>query len=167
MKAFFITLGVAIILACAGWGAAQFVWDYQYNKDVGSYFKLSDQASDTDLKLKYLVQYRDKLVEKNIPNDFHPALIGKRPDNAWGNRIDVLNTLVTRLQEATKLDRKSFEYQQSISQITGQEYEAFDDVYYQDAVLWHAYGAWYFLGWIALVGGLAGAVLSFSIATAI
>lgn len=98
---------------------ALFLADYFYDKQIGQYLKLADDASTAQIKLQYFYQYRD-LASQISRNDAY--FIFKQKQYTRDEQLKILDTLIIRLEDATNMDPQSFEYQQAMYQISGQEF---------------------------------------------
>lgn len=106
------------------------VFDYSYNKNFGQYLKLADDASTADVKLTYFKQYRDAV---NTINRENAAYVFQQKQYTKSEQLKILDTLIIRLEETNKMNPASFEYQQAMYQISGQEFnhtlERIDDIF--------------------------------------
>jgi hypothetical protein len=94
---------------------------YSYEVKVGQYLELSDDASTAKVKLEYLKQFIDA-IEKNITRN-DARYIFKKERLTKDAQLKIIKTLQTRLEETAEMKPESFEYQQAMSQISGQEYD--------------------------------------------
>lgn len=94
--------------------------NYQYNKQIKSYWDLADKASTIDKKLEYINKYVEVLENTNLQGKYN-AFILETPNNSFDNNFEMLKTLQQRLEQIKVMDIKSFEYQTAIQQITAQE----------------------------------------------
>lgn len=101
------------------------VINYRWENEVESYFNLADKASTADLKYKYLLEYAEALKKKGLDKG-QARWIFKTPDTDLNRNFEILQTLIRRTEEITKLDPKSLEYQQALKQITDNEFKWFD-----------------------------------------
>lgn len=94
------------------------VFNYNYDRTYGQYLKLSDDASTADTKLGYLKQYREAV--SSIDRE-QGAYVFQQKQYTKTEQLKILDSLIVRLEDSTKMDPKSFEYQQAMYQISGQE----------------------------------------------
>lgn len=104
---------------------------YHWNRDVESYFQLSDKASTLDKKYDYILKYAETIKDKGL-NEGQARWIFKTPETDLANNYEVLQTLIQRVKEAKKLNPTSLEYQQAIRQLTDNEYAGFDSCVFAD-----------------------------------
>ena len=93
--------------------------NYQYEKDVYSFWSLADKSSSLTEKSKYVDEYIGALEKSNHAE--YSAVWLKTPDNSFSKNLDALKSLGKRLQEIQTMDVQSFAYQTAIQQITAQE----------------------------------------------
>lgn len=96
---------------------------YKYENKYSSYWILADKSSTIDAKSKYINMFIDTLDHGNFYKEFsdNASLFLKTPSTSFDNNLQALKTLGTRLDEISKMDVKSFEYNTAIQQITAQE----------------------------------------------
>lgn len=130
---------------------------YHYNVDCGQYLSLADDASTANAKLVYLKEYKDavsQIKEENANYIFQQKRYTK------SEQLKVLDTLINRLEITSQMDVKSFEYQQAMYQISGQEMnhtlEVINSVFYWCYAREHAYFILHYILWgiLFLVVGL-------------
>lgn len=92
---------------------------YEYNKDILSYWNLSDKSSTIPEKSKYIKQFVAAL-EKSKHSDYDAVFL-TTPDNSFVKNIEALKSLEKRLSEIQDMKVTSPEYQWAIQQITAQE----------------------------------------------
>ena len=93
---------------------------YTYDREVGGYLSLADDASTAPLKLQYLGQYREAV--HSIVTGEDARLVFTTPQTKAAHQFVVLDSLLQRVGEVAALDVSSFEYQVAMDQITGQEF---------------------------------------------
>ena len=93
---------------------------YWYDVRVGQYIELSDDASTASAKLHFLEKYVEQIKLNITRND--ARYIFKRERLTRDRQLEILSTLMQRLKTASMMKPESFEYQQAMAQITGQEY---------------------------------------------
>ena len=119
-------LGITIIVLCVVLWIFLLIhgmiyYGYWYDVKVGQYVKLSDDASTADVKLQYLVKYAEQVKSLIKRND--ARYVFKRERLTRDAQVRIIETLVERLKQASEMNPKSFEYQQAMAQISGQEYD--------------------------------------------
>lgn len=136
-----ISLILVLLTAIGANGIYQgVVWSYEYDKQVGDYFELSDRASDVQIKAQYFNKYVDAL-ERNGLTQGQSSIFFQRPTSDLANNYQVAKSLQSRLDNITKMNPKSFEYQTAMQQITLQEYCWFpSNLFEQGYLLQH--GVW-------------------------
>jgi hypothetical protein len=107
---------ICVFLFCMGIGI-----NYTYNKNIGTYVKLADDASTAQAKLDYLLQYRDSCDSKIKRNE--AKYIFKTQQKTKNEQLKIIDTLIVRLKDTVKMNPQSFEYQTAMGQLTGQEFE--------------------------------------------
>jgi hypothetical protein len=126
--------------------------DFEYGRQIQSYWDLSVKASTLQQKSTYLDQYVKALESTSLAD--YDAIWLKTPNNNIQQNLIALKSLQNRMHEIFGMDTNSFQYQQAIQQITAQEQ---DDA---KEMLGVFEGAWYlnhhhFLwGWIGIGTGL-------------
>ena len=101
-------------------GVTAYLVGYSFDRDAGAYLMLTDDASVAPAKLAYLEQYREA-VHTIVTGD-NARLVWSTPQTSVANQFFVLDTLVERVTQVAQMDPASFEYQQAMLQITGQEF---------------------------------------------
>jgi len=124
--------------------------DYEYNRDIGSYWSLSDKASTVEKKSEYLDLYV-KALEKSDLLGSHNAIILKTPDNLFDNNLIALRSLQQRMHDIVKMDVVSFEYQTAMQQITGQEQGEADEMVSLFRSVWYKNNYFLLWNWIAYI----------------
>ena len=124
--------------------------DYEYNRDIGSYWSLSDKASTVEKKSEYLDLYV-KALEKSDLLGSHNAIILKTPDNLFDNNLIALRSLQQRMHDIVKMDVGSFEYQTAMQQITGQEQGEADEMVSLFRSVWYKNNYFLLWNWIAYI----------------
>lgn len=141
--------------------------DYDYSKNVDSYWALSDKASTLQQKSVYLDAFCNAVEHAGLAD--YNALFLTTPNNSTEQNLVALHSLQERMHEIIAMDPTSFAYQTAIQQITAQEQgEA-------KAMLGEFEGAWYkahhFLLWewvgvlhcfVILIGLVGFGILTFS-----
>lgn len=94
---------------------------YGYSRDVRQNLRLADDASDAPTKLKYLRAYRQAVVENIHHNDARYWL--RQKQYTRDAQLEILDTLIGRLESMTQMDPKSPEYQFAMQQVSGQEFD--------------------------------------------
>ncbi len=134
-----IIVGVGIVVFCLaflGGGIGTCVSaHYSYNLNVGQNLRLADDASDAPTKMKYLTEYRAGVATNIHRNDARYWF--KQKQYTRDGQLEMLDTLIGRLDSMTKMDPKSPEYQFAMQQVTGQEFDNVIDRI--DGIFWAAY----------------------------
>jgi hypothetical protein len=94
--------------------------DYRYDKSIGSYWDLADKASTLDQKAAYIDTLVGAFQQSGLAGTYD-AWILKTPNESYDKNIQALNSLRERLGTIKTMDKKSFEYQTAVQQITQQE----------------------------------------------
>ena len=94
---------------------------YSYNVRMGQYAQLADDASTAQKKLEHLNNYKEQVQKYIQRND--ARYIFKKERLTRDTQILILDTLIQRLDEATKMQPDTMQYQQAMLQITGQEFD--------------------------------------------
>ena len=111
---------VWLFLGLLGFHAIQEIYtNYECNRDLLSYWKLSAKASTLKQKSLYLDKFVANLEAAHLSGN--NALILKTPDNSYEQNMATLKSLQSRMEEIKSMDVKSFEYQQAMYQISAQE----------------------------------------------
>ena len=143
--------------------AATIIFDYQYDINYSQYLKLADDASTPDAKFSYLKQYRDAVSAISRNDAFY---VFKQKQYTRDEQLKILDTLLFRLDSASRMSASSFEYQQAMYQISGQEMnhtlERIDNVFmscYMRSGAFFAY--WCMFNWFIVVAlGVFGLILA-------
>jgi hypothetical protein len=107
-------------LGLLGFHAIQEIYtNYECNRDLLSYWKLSAKASTLKQKSLYLDEFVANLEAAHLSGN--NALILKTPDNSYEQNMATLKSLQSRMEEIKSMDVKSFEYQQAMYQISAQD----------------------------------------------
>jgi len=109
---------VGLVICLVGGGIYQ---TYSYNVRMGQYAQLADDASTAQKKLEYLKKYQGQ-VRKYIVRD-EARYIFQKERLTRTSQLAILDTLIQRLDEATKMQPDTMQYQQAMLQITGQEFD--------------------------------------------
>jgi Tfp pilus assembly protein PilN len=109
-------IGLTVCLAGGG-----IYLTYSYNVRMGQYAQLADDASTAQKKLEHLNKYKEQ-VQKYIQRN-EARYIFKKERLTRNNQLAILDTLIQRLDEATKMQPDTMQYQQAMLQITGQEFD--------------------------------------------
>lgn len=118
-----LVAGVLMTVFALGLGF-HFVWasvhlNYEYNRDIGGYWSLSEKASTLDLKADYLNKFVAAVNAAGLTG--YDAVFFQTPDNSVEQNMIAVQSLQIRMGEIRDLNPRSFEYQQAIYQITQQE----------------------------------------------
>jgi hypothetical protein len=155
MKLVFALLLIATVALGAYLISASIIADYQYSREIQSYWNLADKASTLEQKAIYLDQFVAAIEKSGLHGN--NALIFTTPDNSYDQNMIALKSLQGRMHEIQKMDVQSFQYQQAIQQITQQEQgEAshmlgvFEGIWYLN----HYRLLWDWIGCIAITLGL-------------
>jgi hypothetical protein len=161
MAKFFWVLCALFSVWLAGWIADAIIADYSYSREVQSFWELSVKASTIERKLVYLDQYVEALPHAGLADS--SALWLKTPDNSVEPNMVALRSLQGRMHDIAKMNVSSFEYQQAMAQITGQEQneaermlKVFEEAWYIN----HHFFLWSWMGIISFVGLLCGAIVT-------
>jgi hypothetical protein len=111
---------VCVVILILGAGAC-FLFYYNYERDIGSYYELSNQASTATLKMQYLMTFHDKLAELNLLTG-QSAIIFPTPQTSVDEQAKILDSLIERLNKTSLMNESSFEYQQALYQISRNEF---------------------------------------------
>jgi len=93
--------------------------NYECDRDLLSYWNLSNKASTLKQKSLYLDEFVANLEAAHLSGN--NALLLKTPDNSYEQNIVTLKSLQSRMEEIKGMDVRSFEYQQAMYQISAQE----------------------------------------------
>lgn len=107
---FFITIGLLI----SGYSA-----NMEWKNKVYGYWTLADKSSTLEAKSEYINKFVSALEESELSD--HGAVFFENIDNDTQLNLEALKTLQSRLEDIKAMSPSSFEYQQAIQQITGQE----------------------------------------------
>lgn len=107
---------------------------YKWNQQVENYFILSDKASTIDKKLEYLKIYKQTLMDKGL-NTGESAFFFHTPLTDLSRQMGILDTLISRLESASKLSENSLEYQQALKQISTDEYSYFNSCVFAEGYM--------------------------------
>ena len=119
MKRIIIWANITIVFMLLLGYAYIYNW-YIYDVRIGQYLSLSDDASTAEKKLEYIDKYIASINKYIHRND--ARFVFKRERLTCDVQLIVLETLKQRLEETTRMNPESFEYQQAMAQISGQEY---------------------------------------------
>lgn len=147
---------------------AAVVTDYEYDHEIQSYWDLSDKASTIQQKSEYLDQYVAALQSAHLAE--YDAIWLKTPNNEMAQNLIALKSLQGRMHDIIHMDENSFQYQQAMQQITGQEQgdakemtDMFEGCWYLEnhPMLWDWIGilSWLFVGILALGFGICACVI--------
>ena len=113
-----VLIGLAVLLLGV-YVEQNVVASYEYEQTISSYWTLSDRASSLPLKAAYLDQFVAAVDSAHLTG--HNAVFLKTPQNDVGQNIVALKSLQERMHDIRNMDVTSFQYQQAMAQITGQE----------------------------------------------
>ena len=88
-----------------------------YENEVGAYYNLAVDSSTAELKLANILKFRDAVKEQGL-DEGYSAWLFKFPDRKLDNQMDILDSIVLRLEKVSELDEGSFEYQQALYQLS-------------------------------------------------
>jgi len=135
--------------------------DYSYSRQVESFWNLSVKASTIQKKSAYLDQYVAALEAVRMADS--SALWLKTPDNSVEQNKLALYSLQDRMHEILTMNVSSFEYQQAMAQITGQEQDeahkmlsVFKDAWYLE----HHFFLWDWMGVLSFVVLLTAVIIT-------
>jgi hypothetical protein len=116
---------IAIIVLCSiillGGIATCVSAHYSYSLNVGQYLNLADDASVAAVKLDHLREYRVAIQKTVQRND--ARLWFTQRQYTRDAQLEILDTLITRLEQMSQMDPKGFEYQTAMQQVSGQEFD--------------------------------------------
>ena len=92
-----------------------------YNARFGNYWELADRSSTIAAKSQYIGQFVDALNSSRFEFAEYAAIYYQTPENRFDTNLQAVSTLRDRLNDISKMNDSSFEYQMAIQQITGQE----------------------------------------------
>ena len=154
----------ACILWFVGCTSAAIFADYDYSNHIHSYWDLSVKASTIQQKSIYLDKYVSALESARLGDC--DALFLKTPDNCVEQNFVALRSLQGRMHDIIGMDPNSFQYQQAMQQISGQEqeepYEVFKAAWYKKNhfLLWNWVG--FLHASLIVIAGFVCALLAFS-----
>jgi ABC-type multidrug transport system fused ATPase/permease subunit len=120
MKAFIlIVVSVVGLAICLVSGAVYYT--YSYNVRMGQYAQLADDASTAQKKLEHLEKYKERVQKYIYRNE--ARYLFKKERLTRDNQLEILDTLIQRLEEAKLMKPDTMQYQQAMLQITGQEFD--------------------------------------------
>jgi hypothetical protein len=131
--------------------------DYNYSNSIGSYWELGVKASTLEKKADYLDKFVGALEKGDLADS--SALWLKTPDNSTEQNFVALRSLQRRMHEIQAMDVKSFEYQQAMAQITGQEQDEAKNMLGVFREAWFMSHHFFLWDWISFIGMLALAVV--------
>ena len=88
---------------------------YLFDKNIGSYCKLSFDSSDIALKIDYFNKCSDKLNQEWFNG--YGAWWFKKPNNNMNELYKVTDSLNLRLNDIKNVNKTSFEYQKGLEQV--------------------------------------------------
>jgi len=138
-----ITFIVASLLL-VGFGVFAIISDYQYSRDIGSYWSLSDKASSIEKKSEYLDLYVAALEAAGLDGEYIPDIL-------FDNNLIALKSLQQRMHDILEMDVQSFEYQMAIQQITGQEQGEAGDMISLFKSIWYKNNYFLLWNWVAVI----------------
>jgi hypothetical protein len=148
MKIFVFAL--ALVLSIVSICMLVFI-QYDYSVKCGQYLGLADDASTSSSKLVYLTQYRNKVegISQESAVYFFP-----KERMTKTTQLNILDTLIIRLEKTSQMDEKSLEYQQAMYQISGQEMDhtlsEINNVFHGCWDLQHNKALWVFIMWLSI-----------------
>jgi len=115
-------IAILITLFCTIWLIfGLWISYYSYDVYIGQHLRLADDASVAGVKLDYLNQYKSAIKERILRNDARYFFTRDRLTR--DTQLKIIDTLISRLSDMSQMDTKSFEYQQALLQVTGQEFD--------------------------------------------
>jgi hypothetical protein len=121
MRTTLIILTVVMAIAAFSLFVSAGIVNYLYTVRIGQYLRLADDASTPQTKRKYLEQYKDAVIE-NVKRE-NARYIFTQTRLTKTTQLEVLDTLILRLDDIAKLTPGSLAYQQGMEQVTGQEFD--------------------------------------------
>jgi len=120
MKGIVLIVGAVIGLAiCLTYGSVYCT--YSYSVRMGQYAQLGDDASTAEKKLEHLTKYKEQVKKYIHRND--ARFLFRKERLTRDNQLEILDTLIKRLEEAKQMQPDTMQYQQAMLQITGQEFD--------------------------------------------
>ena len=111
----FAVISGILLIASSTYAILWYEWIYP--KEYEYALRLADDSSLPEQKALYLREYLNKV--KTITGE--PRYIFKKPDLNKSKQIAILEGLIKRFEDLSKLDPSSMAYQQGMYQLTGQE----------------------------------------------
>ena len=112
-----IVLWILLVVACLSLIPSIIWYNWQYPKEYEYALRLADDASLPEVKAEYLKEYLNKI--KEIKGQ--PAYIFMRPDLELSKQISILEGLIKRFEDISKISPSEMAYQQGMQQLSGQE----------------------------------------------
>lgn len=155
----FFTLALLSTLWFTGLIADAVMANYQYDNTVQSYWELGVKASTLEKKADYLDKYVAAVKKADLADS--SAWFLKTPDESVEQNMVALTSLQKRMHEIQGMNVSSFEYQQAMAQITGQEQgeaknmlKVFEEAWYIN----HHFFLWDWMELISFIGVLTSAI---------
>jgi hypothetical protein len=114
-----IIVSIVGLAVCLIGGAVYY--GYSYNVRMGQFAQLGDDASTAEKKLEHLQKYKAQVQKHVVRNN--ARYFFKKERLTRDSQIAILDTLIQRLDEATRMEPNTMQYQQAMLQITGQEFD--------------------------------------------
>lgn len=121
MGSLLVILSMLFVLYMAAGLVSSVFIGYNFDREIGQWFELSDKASTIDKKLDYLQKF-DDAVQKFDLTEGQSTIFFPTKETSLEENYAVLLTLKKRLNETANLSASSQEYQWAIRQITEDEY---------------------------------------------
>jgi hypothetical protein len=120
MKKLGIFVTILSILCFISFGYHFIKCEYEFQKEISSYWNMADKSSTIVEKRKNIDIFVTKFERSGLDGR-HNAIVLKTLDNSFDGNLRALKSLQHRLHEIENMDVSSFEYQTAIQQITQQE----------------------------------------------
>jgi hypothetical protein len=146
MKIMWWVLSGVMVLILAGAILADVLAGFAYDKTIGSYWDLSVKASTIQKKSEYLDQFVSAIEGARLAE--YDAVFLKTPNNSTAQNIVALKSLQGRMHAIIGMDENSFQYQQAMQQITGQEQDEAKDMLETFCGAWYLENHPFLWGWI-------------------
>lgn len=119
IKDIFYTVGILIIAYFLIGGIYSFgnsIWkEYQFNKNIGDYCRLSYESSDIHKKIEYFDRCSELLLQENLQG--YSVWWWEKPDKELKNLYEVMLSVKERLYSLKNMKKDSFEYQTGLAQV--------------------------------------------------
>ena len=161
MKKLVLSIGVLIAIIGIAIGVMKyFAFDYPYDRDVNSYYRLAVDTATLKDKSEYLSEYLTALSERGL-NQGQGVLFFQTPKTDLAKQYAIVSAFNDRMKTGFNMTENSLEYQQLMAQIEAHEIDYVNSDTFKSGYEIKTGWVWGgILSWAFIILGMVFAVLS-------